>query len=325
MSFLLFCFITCNSFNHESVWQVPLAEFDIFNPQPRMFATADDGTLAAVDSENTRLVFLDGSGRLISYVGAKGEGPGEFIFPEHIFWEPESQAFFVTDRRNKRISKWSKLGELIAEYKCNETLRMPQFTKDDVFFIRKYSPKGCDPNIVRLNFTKNEAAPFHETNRPYVLDRYRSWHPTAIHAIGTRFLVVNHGAEAELTWLQRQTGSIVKTRTMPIPRVPITQTYLEQMKQRMPPGWSYSAKELPQYWPYLQYILVDEREQVWAFLHRKDFQSDSHFYIFESTQDGPPQHGSLTGSIQTLGGGFVYTTTTNEDGDSILNKIKVKW
>ena len=77
-------------------------------------ARLEDGRVAILSSEGSRLLLFDPSGRLSGTIGRAGEGPGEFTRPEHLQYLPPD-TLVVWDYFMSSIIHFDTAGRLIRE------------------------------------------------------------------------------------------------------------------------------------------------------------------------------------------------------------------
>ena len=73
---------------------------------PRGLINTPFGDLIVADSGNSRLVRFTMEGELIEIIGREGGGPGEFVEPRGLAFEPGGTILWVADRLASRISQF---------------------------------------------------------------------------------------------------------------------------------------------------------------------------------------------------------------------------
>jgi hypothetical protein len=76
------------------------------------FVVDDDGTIYALDTQDTRVKIYDRSGSFIKLFGQKGQGPGEFDTPVSLHLSPEDE-LVVEDAIGRRLVFFTKEGAFI--------------------------------------------------------------------------------------------------------------------------------------------------------------------------------------------------------------------
>lgn len=94
----------------RSEWLVPPkpqgeSDWRLLN-RPRGIVTTPHGDLVVSDTGNSRLVRLSPEGRLIHTIGREGNGPGEFLEPAELGFQPGSDILWILDRRKLRVLRF---------------------------------------------------------------------------------------------------------------------------------------------------------------------------------------------------------------------------
>lgn len=93
---------------------------------------APDGRLAVADAGDARVSLYSSSGELLTSIGRRGDGPGEFRFPRAPVFD-ETGRVHVVDPLLHRVSIFSETGELLGDFATPRT-----FVIQDV----SLSPRG---------------------------------------------------------------------------------------------------------------------------------------------------------------------------------------
>lgn len=89
-------------------------EWQLFYRDPRSLI-APDGTIVLVDPRRLEIFIVSKEGQLISRLGGKGSGPGEFESILDVLWAEIGHEIWITDQRNSRITRLNIDGELIGQ------------------------------------------------------------------------------------------------------------------------------------------------------------------------------------------------------------------
>lgn len=89
-------------------------------------ALRSDGVLALGDVSEGNVKTYDSSGHLLSVIGRKGEGPGEFLAPRHLQWDEDGR-LHVVDTQLRRLQVFNRSGELDRSNALNELGRVNGF------------------------------------------------------------------------------------------------------------------------------------------------------------------------------------------------------
>lgn len=98
--------------NYETEWRMP--EFE--TGKPTGLHVDRDNRLWVADTHYARVICYDRDGRELRRFGSYGEGPGEFIFPECVFVDPEGFVYVGEYGGNDRISKFSPKLEYLFSF-----------------------------------------------------------------------------------------------------------------------------------------------------------------------------------------------------------------
>ncbi len=153
-----------------------LLEWQILD-QPSMLIKGIGDELLIADTGNARIVRCTTSGELIEVIGRIGSGPGEFQYPQDLFFDPDSAVLWVVDRSDlARVSRF-------------------QLTQGDSWFlgsVRVPSLFGPCPGygIVLIGMDSFWICPRVGDTRLIQVDREgivqqsigERWHPEGIHA-----------------------------------------------------------------------------------------------------------------------------------------------
>jgi len=76
------------------------------------FVVDEEGTIYALDTQDTKVKIYDGSGNFLKLFGQKGQGPGEFDTPVSLHLSPEDE-LVVEDAIGRRLVFFTKEGKFI--------------------------------------------------------------------------------------------------------------------------------------------------------------------------------------------------------------------
>jgi DNA-binding beta-propeller fold protein YncE len=82
---------------------------------PRGLAVAPDGTIAVADAGNSRILLLDGAGRLLKQIGRGGRGEGELAVPMGVAFDGAG-GVVVVDAGNARLQRFAADGAFVASW-----------------------------------------------------------------------------------------------------------------------------------------------------------------------------------------------------------------
>ncbi len=83
---------------------------------PMGITLISDNRLAVTSFRSDQVHIINGTnGAILTSFGTKGIGPGEFLGPQHITYDPQGY-LFITDYGNQRIQKWTVTGEYVLSF-----------------------------------------------------------------------------------------------------------------------------------------------------------------------------------------------------------------
>jgi streptogramin lyase/4-amino-4-deoxy-L-arabinose transferase-like glycosyltransferase len=82
---------------------------------PRGLSVASDGNLWIADTGLGRVIKVTPEGKLVSTLGEKGTGPGQFVEPAGV-WEASNGTVYVADVGNARVQSFDGSGKLIEQW-----------------------------------------------------------------------------------------------------------------------------------------------------------------------------------------------------------------
>jgi len=160
----------------EAVWRMPEWEFG----KPTGMAFDMNGLLWVADTHYNRVIVYDRNGEEQFRFGKYGQGPGEFIFPTSVAWDPDGNIYVGEYGGNDRISKFSPDRKYLMSFGTKSSgdaaLERPtQIKFDPRGFL--WVSDGCHHRICRFStdgkllgsFGRPGSGPG-EMNYPYDLD-----------------------------------------------------------------------------------------------------------------------------------------------------------
>jgi sugar lactone lactonase YvrE len=89
---------------------------DVSVGKPEGIVVLRDGRIVVCDTHYHRLVWFDPDGRVLKTVGAKGEGPGEFIYPVGITKDAAENLYVCEYGGHDRVQKFTREGAWMLEF-----------------------------------------------------------------------------------------------------------------------------------------------------------------------------------------------------------------
>lgn len=99
-----------------------------------------------------RLILFDSTGKYIRNIGRSGQGPGEFVVYEDVYFHPHEPKILVHDSSSKKLLIYSVEGECLEEFNYSSLYRHP--------FVKAFFNQDGDIQVVlRRPFKKVEDFP----------------------------------------------------------------------------------------------------------------------------------------------------------------------
>ena len=258
---------------------------------------ADDRHIYVLETRPpvVRVYGLDGTH--IRNIGRRGQGPGEFAFPESIVAMPDGR-LMVRDDGNARINFFSVEGELIEEWQipggygtstesfatADGTLYSPQLISRDpetnrmVLGVVAYGPDGEPGEAIpypkpppfdaltfaRTTFTRPDGSQGTRGGRPIPFSprSVTSFSPVGATIVGTsdRYRLEINNFEG---------GRLVIERVVdPVPVQPEeaawTRRFTTAFRRRSEPNWTWNGPDIPEHKGFLELVAGDSQGRVWV-------------------------------------------------------------
>lgn len=259
---------------------INLTQWDIF--EAGSYDVNDHGTICLADRSNTRLVWINDTGKLLQTAGNPGYGPGEFRSIAQIIWHREERLFWVYDWRQD-ISKWRD-GTLIKEYKVQPILRsfIPVSAYEVAFASDVFGQKGSQPSLQSLQFESGlkrvlwerdpleESHGFHRAKDP-VFSFKLPWNPRLLIAQGRDIFALCYNDRSQVHIFGRVDQKLLRTIDVSFPRLPLTEeTFRGALKQSLSPRtWKRISAFVPYpkntHWPMVLGLKIDGGDRIWVF------------------------------------------------------------
>lgn len=97
-------------------------EWQMFSGPPR-YLISTDGRLVLADSRRSEIFIVSSDGDLLSRLGGKGAGPGEFENLWGMHWAEDGKEFWIEDQRLQRVTRFSMEGEYLGSFNYAEQRR----------------------------------------------------------------------------------------------------------------------------------------------------------------------------------------------------------
>ena len=237
-------------------------------------AVNDDETLYALDYQTADIKVFDKDGQYIKTFGKRGQGPGEFSRPFLILISQQNEVV-IYDIVNRRFSYFTFEGEFIKDAstaKYNFGLCGVDSTGNILGIIYDRNPtnpvnalRKFDPD---LNFLMTYVtSPYPD---PQVYDPFRprpQWTVTADDEV-----VYSFPKTYEIRIFDSM-GDEIRKITREYDPVRVTQEMKDLVKKQAERLGDEMRLEIPEYYPPIRYISVDEKKRI--FVHTSDIDEES--------------------------------------------------
>lgn len=142
--------------SYKQLWDptsIDIEDWQILK-RPSQLIQGLENELILTDTGNSRVLRISQKGELVDVIGRKGQGPGEFLDPQDLFYNQESSLLWVADRSYMSRINTFYLSSTDSEYKDTYTIQslfgsspghgMVQHGEDAIWF----SPKLVDSRLV---------------------------------------------------------------------------------------------------------------------------------------------------------------------------------
>lgn len=313
--------------------------FNSINPVGSFYAVNPEGVIGALDIEEKQLVLIDDDGKLIKRVARKGQGPGELRNPNWIRWIAQERVFAVFDLMNRRLSKWTVKGDLLAEHAISIRASFTTHFLDGNTFITKLNPngqtKGKPPTLVSYDVLAAEQKMlwFHPLAKPIKMNMAGgraiscSWNPRLHFGKGEGFIAVIFPNDNRIEIIDENGKPAGAGIDPQLPRYPVSKQQEEAVvAERLGPIFKALKADLnevvkPEYWPSVMGLEVDPDNRIWAFGPTGTVGGAHPFKVFDRS-------GKLLGEGQlshipfALGKNQAFIVAPNQQG-LILKKIAI--
>jgi hypothetical protein len=141
---MIFLMFTCLSVWSDPVDLTTYAETGVYSRlQSRDVAVAPDGEVYVIDFEEKQIVHFGPDGQLIQRFGRKGQGPGEFNFPNSI--QVFDDAVFVGDQGKSLVLEFDRKGVFRRDHRVPGRFTMLRRTSHGWLSIDPNNPMTEDP------------------------------------------------------------------------------------------------------------------------------------------------------------------------------------
>jgi hypothetical protein len=321
-------------------WRTSLSELALYAPSH--MAATEDGTICWVDQDTKQLVFLDSSGKMLSRVGRRGQGPGEFQAIDHVGWLSEEHLFWAFDPQNSRLSFWTPEG-LVDDHHIQQnwdTNAGPRLlNRERGFYIA--DNKGCKDSVPRVGgfhvedpkrdvfwsmepLKKDVGLHLHKGRRN--ITGNFEWDPILVFEMGNGFLAINYTEEATITIFDIEQNRIAHSWTTDTVRRPTTkEDRMRIIEEEIPASMRADLGPLvrqPSYYPAVKKLMIDGSNHIWVFSNPGAHGGAIPFQVFDRAGK-MMRKGQVPEVPRYIQKSDIYFLETNDDGDLFLIKAGI--
>ena len=333
---MLTLFLCLAQITGSDVWQLDMAEFEIYTDPG--IALSDQGTFAFLDWDGKAVLLVDQQGRLIQRLDKRGEGPGEFVQPGEVTFDPTSGLFVVYDIMNTRISLVNPKGEIVKEHPLPSRGSQLSVHGKTVLFARHANgQQGRTPTLVTYDLETKKSVDLWTYTPPKSkevttevqgnrrINIVFSWDPGLYYRVGSHFLAVTFSDTGMVEILDRKDGRKKGSFKPELAIYPLRDEQVTEQISSLPTQFQDMARKnlvRPEHWPVIVWILVDDRDRIWVFGSRPEPTLPIPFKVYN-------QAGSLLGSgkvpevIMAIRGEHWYFFEANDEEEPVLKKQKI--
>ena len=270
--------------------------------RPMRFLVDQNENIYITDNQDQVIKVFDPDGRNMRTIGAKGAGPGEFMYIGYQTFLPDGR-LLVMDSRSRKISLFNSSGEFLKSHQWKKQLGRLQFTTDSSCIVAEYIFKGDDPlegrrlYIREYDFKGNEIRSFGEfispemkihTDRNIIFGIDVPHSPQSIFASDQKRQCLYHCLNDKYTIeVFDKTGKVVEKIDRPYEPLPFTSKDIEEFRARYEKSRSEDMRKLtrdmamPKIKTITPRMLVDDLGNLWVQTHEQKEEEDRTFTVYD--------------------------------------------
>lgn len=296
------------------------------------FAAAGNGHFYVMDFN--RILSYDENGKFLRYIGAVGEGPGEYKSPRGLFVDDKNHLFILD---YNRIIHYDSQGEFIRNSNIEVSMSSPFFVQypDSVFgTARSFTEYGLAQTVCKANLKTGAASHLYlvkdkETRvkggpSGGVMGGLKHDYSSEIllAPLPGQMLCFASNNKPEIRIIDSY-GNKVKTMDLGIPLEPISRDELKFYETKYGKHAAERLK-LPEYRPVIDRLLTDEKGLIYIVLKNMITDASHSWKILIYDSKGNQQQ-KLTVDVLpwVIRGGFCYSVEKTEEHEYIIVKVKI--
>jgi hypothetical protein len=258
--------------------------------RPSRFIVDHEENLYITDSQDQVIKVFDPNGCFKQTIGAKGEGPGEFMSVGDQSFLPDGR-LLVMDSRARRTSLFDPSGQFIESYKWLSRLSRLFFATNTSYVVSEYIYEGDNPLegrrlcIKEYDFEGKEIRSFGEfKEREWKIHRERNiafglsipHSPQSIFAVDHKRQILYHCLNDDYVIdVYDKTGNIFRRIDRPYVPLPFASEDAEEFRSRYERSRNQEMKKLAMSMPMpsvktvTEWMRVDELGNLWVGLHEE--------------------------------------------------------
>jgi len=281
-----------------------------------------------LDGRASSVIVFDKEGNHIRNFGREGQGPGEFQRPIDIVVTPD-ETIMILDRRNNRLSFFSKKGELLKEISTSKIPSLFRIYPDlDGNYTARINLRGQKYiyQIKKLDANLEELSLIAELEYPRRTDVLEMFSPNLIAVVmKDDKIVLGNWQQYELTIADR-TGRKIREITKDHDPVKITDEDKERLIKELSAGILLKRRvEFPDNYPAFQGLSCDEQGRIFVRTSERAEDKGGYYYDVFDKEGKYISKIFLKVRPQVWKKNKLYTIEEDEEGFQMVKRYKVTW
>jgi len=299
------------------------------------FVVDEEGTIYALDTQDTKVKIYDGSGNFLKLFGQKGQGPGEFDTPVSLHLSPEDE-LVVEDAIGRRLVFFTKEGKFIknlsmaAQLGAANTLmdvmggfiaREMGFEGNLMFFEMKKYDKEFSPlfSIDKINFPLPLPGSGNKINVMDIMAVYQFDNDGNI--------LYGRNLDYEIKVLSPE-GNHIRSIRKEYEPVKVTEEDITTMLKMIPNVGAGNIKdmiEFPKNFPPYQYFTLDEQGRLFVKTWEKGKNENEFVFDVFDTEGRYIERFETKLDIMLWKSEKMYAMEEDDEGYRVIKRFSVFW
>lgn len=289
-------------------------------------AVNDEERIFTVDFKAADIKVFDKNGKFIKTFGKRGQGPGEFSRPYHIFVSRQKEVV-IFDIVNRRFSYFSFEGEFIKNVstaKYNFGLSSADSAGNIIGLIPDRDPEN--PMYALRKFDPDLNPLMTYVTSPYPNPQvYNPFRPRPQWSLSVDDEIIHSFPETYEIRIFNAKGKEIRRIIKEYVPMRVSQEMRDMAKKQVERLGDTMRLEIPEYYPPIRYISVDEKKRI--FVHTSDLDEKGG----ESVYDVFDPEGKFITRINLMNwpgawkNNKLYMIEQNEEGFQMIKRYNVTW